>query len=478
MNSKHSLAQKHADHDSKKQISFQKINPMQNSVPFQSQSIPFKFDKIKIHNMQAKLKVSQPNDPFEQEADHIAEQVMSMSSNQVNRKCTSCHMKDEKIDIHRKSNSFDGLEVSDNIAQDIGNIQNSGGSTLDGSTRGVMESRFGFDFGNVRIHSDEHAAKSAEAVNARAYTVGNDVVFGKNEYSPGTASGKYLLAHELTHVIQQDGRSSTIQRQLSNENAVPGPITESVGHVSVSAGITMTAEATLREIYNQASRQISNEAIRMISNGTSVEDAARWANQARNGLKVQIRASGSPITRGLAEARNIRKYGNNVGPTYDDLIRAGKTPEEIIESSGRASVKVSRAASSFRVAGRLLIVVDLAIITWDVVAAPEGQKLRTAVRDVGGVAGAWAGGVAGAETGAEIGGGIGTFIEPGGGTAVGGVIGGVVGGIIGSIAGGFGGSAVAETAYDYVEELVTPNLNSQMSEIDVVEDTYIRRQGR
>lgn len=154
--------------------------------------------------IQAKLKVSQPDDKYEQEADRIAEQVLRMPSNQVSRKCTSCEMKeeDEEIKIHRKADSVGGLGVSDNVANEINSIRGSG-SPLDDSTRDFMESRFGFDFSKVRIHNDERAEKSAESVNALAYTVGPHVVFGGGQYAPTTDTGQRLMAHELTHVVQQ-----------------------------------------------------------------------------------------------------------------------------------------------------------------------------------------------------------------------------------------------------------------------------------
>jgi hypothetical protein len=78
-----------------------------------------------------------------------------------------------------------------------------GGTGLDADTRGFMESRMGHDFGDVRVHTDGQASDSAKAVNAHAYTVGSDVVFQSGAYSPGTDSGNRMLAHELTHVVQQ-----------------------------------------------------------------------------------------------------------------------------------------------------------------------------------------------------------------------------------------------------------------------------------
>jgi len=82
-------------------------------------------------------------------------------------------------------------------------VLGSAGRPLDGGTRAFMEQRFGHDFGRVRVHTDARAAESARAVAARAWTVGNDVAFGAGAYAPSTAEGRHLLAHELTHVLQQ-----------------------------------------------------------------------------------------------------------------------------------------------------------------------------------------------------------------------------------------------------------------------------------
>jgi hypothetical protein len=82
------------------------------------------------------------------------------------------------------------------------------GSVLDPRARAFMEARFGCDFGHVRVHQGKKAADSARAVNAQAYTVGSDVVFGPGRYAPGTEHGRHLLAHELAHVVQQSGSLS------------------------------------------------------------------------------------------------------------------------------------------------------------------------------------------------------------------------------------------------------------------------------
>ena len=104
----------------------------------------------------------------------------------------------------------------------------SSGEPLDRLTRAEMEGRFGRDFGPVRVHSDAPAAASASEIDARSYTAGNHIVFAAGEYAPATGAGRALLAHELTHVVQQAGSMQVIQRQPKKKDAdlppVPGPV--------------------------------------------------------------------------------------------------------------------------------------------------------------------------------------------------------------------------------------------------------------
>jgi hypothetical protein len=100
------------------------------------------------------------------------------------------------------------------------------GQPLDAQTRAFMEPRFAYDFGRVRVHTDRLAAQSAEAVHARAYTVGADLVFGPRRYQPASAEGQRLLAHELAHVVQQGGKGSqpSLQRQEMQPTDVPSSL--------------------------------------------------------------------------------------------------------------------------------------------------------------------------------------------------------------------------------------------------------------
>lgn len=97
------------------------------------------------------------------------------------------------------------------IPSSVHETLNRGGAPLDASTRGFMESRFGHDFGRVRIHADAQASESARAVHATAYTVGSDIAFRSGRYAPSTTEGRELLAHELAHVVQQNSGAALPQ---------------------------------------------------------------------------------------------------------------------------------------------------------------------------------------------------------------------------------------------------------------------------
>jgi hypothetical protein len=113
--------------------------------------------------------------------------------------CEECRKKRED-QLQRKAASQTGPELAPPVVYDV---LRSPGRPLDPGVRSRMEAGFGYDFRHVRVHSDSQAAESARAVNARAYTVGSDVVFGAGTYAPHTRDGQRLLAHELAHVVQQ-----------------------------------------------------------------------------------------------------------------------------------------------------------------------------------------------------------------------------------------------------------------------------------
>jgi len=146
----------------------------------------------------AKLKISEPGDIYEQEADRVAEQVMRMPEHVVQRKCPGDKNKKGLVQLKTDGSSGGKVSAPDNLVSVLGP-----GQPLDAETRAFMEPRFGQDFGKVRTHSDSNVALIAKALNAEAFTIGRDMVFGAGQYTPNTTEGKNLLAHELTHVVQQ-----------------------------------------------------------------------------------------------------------------------------------------------------------------------------------------------------------------------------------------------------------------------------------
>ncbi|MEP6844385.1 MAG: DUF4157 domain-containing protein [Panacibacter sp.] len=121
---------------------------------------------------------------------------------QLQRKCAHCEKEENKI--QRKELNIKETTADNSLENYVGSLS-SNGKPLPNEVRNFYEPRFGYDFSNVKVHTDNVAAKSAQSVNALAYTSGNNIVFNKGQYAPYTNSGKKLLGHELTHVVQQNG---------------------------------------------------------------------------------------------------------------------------------------------------------------------------------------------------------------------------------------------------------------------------------
>ncbi|HUS13232.1 MAG TPA: DUF4157 domain-containing protein [Pyrinomonadaceae bacterium] len=167
--------------------------------------------------IQTKLAVHTPGDIYEQEADHISEQLMRMPEPKSQRDCgrgTKCQPEEPSQEHqHLQIKHIGSSEAGKTSAPpSVHEVLASPGQPLNPGTRAFMEPRFGYDFTGVRIHTDPLAAQSAESVAAEAYTVGSDVVFAAGRYAPTTGDGQRLLAHELAHVMQQRSRPA-LQRQ-------------------------------------------------------------------------------------------------------------------------------------------------------------------------------------------------------------------------------------------------------------------------
>jgi len=184
--------------------------------------------------IQPKLTIGRHDDEYEEEADRVADQVMRMPDPHVQRQeeepeeeeiqakpigdqITPLVQRQEESEeeeeepVQAKGISKKSPPVTTGLGHRIQSIKG-GGQPLSAKSRAFFEPRFGRDFSRVRVHNDSTAAALARSVNARAFTLGTDIVFNSGAYVPGTVSGRRLMAHELTHVVQQRNGLRRLQR--------------------------------------------------------------------------------------------------------------------------------------------------------------------------------------------------------------------------------------------------------------------------
>jgi hypothetical protein len=199
--------------------------------------------------LQPKLAISQPNDPAEVEADRVAEQVMRMSAPTVQRQCAACASggqscpacEDEApVAVSRKAEGDTGGEAPSSVHSAL----SSPSEPLSPLVRGFFEPRFGQDFGRVRVHTDGEAQQSAREINASAYTVGSHVVFGADRYAPSSTENRRLLAHELTHVVQQSGADGFGRGRPNAPGGMPS-VSQPAHGVTADGGIVLQRDLAL-----------------------------------------------------------------------------------------------------------------------------------------------------------------------------------------------------------------------------------------
>lgn len=159
-------------------------------------------ERTKSRGLQTKLAVSDASDRFEQEADRVAEQVLAAP---VQGSVETAPLRIQRV-ASQPTGSVDAAPSS------VEHVLSNSGRPLDSTIQGRMEQRFGYDFSSVRVHTGAAAETSARDVNAQAYTVGNNIVFGAGRFAPTTIDGQRLIAHELTHVVQQSGTNGNAIR--------------------------------------------------------------------------------------------------------------------------------------------------------------------------------------------------------------------------------------------------------------------------
>ena len=250
---------------------------------------------------QAKLTVNAPGDAYEQEADRVADAVLRMPAGagfvqpklrvngNVQRKCAHCQ--EEEKQVQRKGSG--GFEPA---TPDVETTLSQPGQPLDGATREWAESRLGQDFSSVQLHTDSAAAHSAASIGARAYTSGSDVVFGAGEYSPTTDSGRQLLAHELTHVVQQGGSGQAVQPGIQRGTIQRVPTAAELATFDADA-VTVRAHNAYKKELKAASRTLIEQILKI---ARTRDNASYYSQKMLDLLNMPDAPAQAPVPGGAA----------------------------------------------------------------------------------------------------------------------------------------------------------------------------------
>lgn len=207
------------------------------SAPATAISSPSLAKSASVPTVQPKLAMGAPGDRFEREADAVADRVVQRMESgdvggyhppSVQAKCTACHEEDETLRRQAAPGNEDEMlrtkadgppaAVPDSVSHGL-ESGHSTGQALNPPLQQGMEKAFQSDFSGVRIHTGNSAESLNRDLSARAFTYGQDIFFNAGEYSPDTRDGRHLLAHELTHVVQQRSGQATVQREPKKEEA-------------------------------------------------------------------------------------------------------------------------------------------------------------------------------------------------------------------------------------------------------------------
>jgi hypothetical protein len=219
-------------------VSIQPFDQIANS--FKDLRIGHDFSCIPVYHrtpspIQTKLTVNTPGDIYEQEADRVADQVMRMPEPRLRGQVEEeklllqpkfagevqcqCVGREEEDKVAVQAKPVGEAPYMSLCAENCINNTRGGGQPLPKSVRSFFEPRFGYDFSQVRLHTDEKAAKMSWGIQAKAFTHGSDIYFNRGQYAPDSVEGRRMLAHELVHIVQQGAVSALSSTQYGSENA-------------------------------------------------------------------------------------------------------------------------------------------------------------------------------------------------------------------------------------------------------------------
>ena len=259
-----------------------------------------------------------------QTAQRIPPPQATIRSPLLQRKCGcgggSCACDEKKPELQRKAAAAPQADASASILPDV---LRSSGQPLESTTRASMESWFAHDFSQVRIHTDTRAAQSAQEANALAYTVGRDIVFGQNQYAPATSAGRKLLAHELTHTIQQS-QNSAPQAAMSSPIQIneQGDIYEQeADRVSEAFGTSARPQIQLRPASSLVQRQtgIVVKEAKPFGHADLKSEELKKANRTYVGSTTLMQVTPAADYKGHCVKEYLNEVANNCPARFQEL---------------------------------------------------------------------------------------------------------------------------------------------------------------
>ena len=306
--------------------------------------------------IQPKLQVGPVGDRYEQEADRVAEQVMRMPEPEAVQRGPADEAREEPGEdesgslagqiqrVTSETAGSDGFTVTPDIEARLQSSQG-GGSPLLGPVRQFMEPRFSADFRDVKVHADAEADRLNRSLQARAFTTGRDLYFKRGEYSPATSAGQKLIAHELTHVVQQTGSVQRVNLRdgsVSDQEAEKGwknRKQKELYRKKVETWAGAAADGVLTYLATREDYEPEDIDLVIAAN----KDAARWlADRSKAPAVAQPAAApppapkpADPLANVRAEVKKLRKTDKNLSDFSDDDL------ETILAAKQNAKPQIS-----------------------------------------------------------------------------------------------------------------------------------------
>jgi hypothetical protein len=362
--------------------------PARKSGPFFGKDPGQGFFKPAGQGIQRKLTVGAPNDVYEKEADHMADRVVSglqrkpifESKNDpadgLQRKCAACE-KEEKV--QKKASGPGGSKASGPASSNAAPSVESGisrskgsGSSLPPTTRSEMESSFGADFSGVKIHQDTNAQQLNKDLNAQAFTHGKDIYFDSGKYNPGNGTGKHLLAHELTHVVQQTGKVQRAPASSSAKGKAPCSLTPGSATIDqvtqqcpsptgtiTRAGAVTTITINKLQVKENADDEFLDKLTKPLTlpeSGSRKENPTQQRKIWRDEVREAVRAK-------------LKTYLSKINKTQSD--------EEKIKDENKYKMKLKQGSGFAALVGNYQNLVDQASIPkWSPAGVPQGFQVE------------------------------------------------------------------------------------------------------